>query len=174
MGREAVGGGRLGGGVGLVGGGDGGAAMAQRLDETPRERAQPAELADHDPQVGQRAGVRRQRLELADGGDPGAGAGLAGEHLQGTHRARSADPVDDQARVALEVLQGLGGAGPEDAVDAPAVEADPANVACSSPTSSPRRLGATSTSSRSPSFHEASTSARQVSSSQVPVVRNPR
>ena len=35
VGREAVGGGRLGGGVGLVRGGDGGAALSERLHQPP-------------------------------------------------------------------------------------------------------------------------------------------
>ena len=99
--------------------------MPQRLHELARQRAEPAELADHHPQLGQLACAGRQALQLAHRRHPRTAPGLPGEHLECLHRVGAAHRVDVQPGVALEVLQRTRRARPEDPVDTTAVESDP-------------------------------------------------
>ena len=113
-------------GIELVGGDHLGAVLAQALGDLAGERAEPAELADDDAQLLQRGADGAELLELADRRHAGPGAGAGAVDLEGPDGRRSADAVDVEAAVALEVLERRGGGRPEDAVDPAAVEAEAA------------------------------------------------
>lgn len=123
-GCEAVRGGRLDRGVGLVRCDHGRAPVPQGLHELTGQGAQAAELADDDAQLGERAGVSRELLQLAHRGHAWPGPGLAGQDVERTDGVDAADPVDRQAAVVLEVRHRVCRARSEDPVDPAGVESE--------------------------------------------------
>jgi hypothetical protein len=83
-------------------------------------------LADDDPALGNGAEPGAQALTFPYSGNSWAGAGLGAHHSQCSDRVGAADPIGCGAAVRLELFEGPGGAGPEDPVDPPAVEAESA------------------------------------------------
>ena len=121
-GGVAVGGGGVQGRIELVGRDHPRPLLAQGAGDVAGQRAEPAELADHDVQLLERRGDGAQPLQLADGRDSRTGPGAGAVDLQGAHRGGPAHAVDIDAAVALEVLERGGGRRSEDAVDPAAVE----------------------------------------------------
>ena len=175
VGREPVRRRCLGRRVGLVGGGHGGTALAQCLHELARERARahrtgPPRRAARPARARLPSALSSSRTADTPGPVPVWRAStcsaftVSGPHTPSTYRPELRWK-SSSARVVP---------GPKIPSTRPQSNPIRASMACSSLTSSPRRFGATSTSSRSPSRHVASTIAFQVSSSQTPVSRRPR
>ena len=126
VGCEVIGGSCLSNSVGLVERHHGCPTKAQFTRKCPGQSAETAILSNHDAALGDRPEARAQPVALAYSGDPGAGTALRAHHGQGPHRVGPADAVGRRAAVRLELLQRPRRAGSENAIDAPAVEAEPA------------------------------------------------
>jgi len=85
-------------------------------------------LTDHDPALGHRSQPGTEQFAFPDCGDARPGARLGAHDGQGADRVGAAHPIGRRTAVRLELLQRPCRAGPEDAVDPPAVEADPAEA----------------------------------------------
>lgn len=121
----SVGDGGLGGGIGLVGGHDVGAALPQRPGDLAGQRAQAAELADDQAEVGRRRDDRRQPDELTERGNTGTIAGLPAVDAQRSYGVGPANAVGTQSHVALKGVYRVGGGRAVDAVGPSTIEAEP-------------------------------------------------
>ena len=152
VGGVAVGGGGLQRRVELVDDDHVGAERAQRRATRPRERAQPAELADDDAQVLQRGADAGRGARARARRDARPGAGLGAVDVEGRAVAGPHTPSASSPQLRWKSSSARGGQRAEDAVDPSAVEPEPAELRSAAlATSSPRMFGATSFSGRSPS-----------------------
>ena len=95
----------------------------QFASERAGEPAEAPELPDHHAAVGHRVETGSETLTLANGADSGPGTRLPAHPHDAADGLWPAHAVGGDAAVRLEVGQGLRGARTEDAVDAPAIEA---------------------------------------------------
>ena len=115
--------------VGMVDGQDPEAGVVHRPPDRRGRRGETAGLTERDAVVDEGVGGGAQPLPLAHGGNRIGVAEPSSEAIQRVDRGGTADPVDAEAGVALELLDGADGVGSEDAVDPPGVEAQPTEPA---------------------------------------------
>lgn len=116
------------GSVGMMDGQDPEAGVVHRAAYRSGWSGQPTGLTERHAMADERVRGGPQPFAFANRSDGVRISQAPSEAFEGVDRRWTADPVDAQAGVALELLTGSDGVGSEDAVDAPGVEAEPSEA----------------------------------------------
>ena len=143
----------------------------QLLRDGAGQRRQPAELADHHAQVLERRADVAELFDLADRGHSWSGTGSGADRVERPRRSSDrTTPSASRPQFRWKSSSAVAVRWPKMPSTRPQSNPSRPSFDWSAPTSSPRMFGAISLSGRSPRRQDASTSASQVASSQMPVL----